>query len=577
MSDNDKNKVTHKKQARKKSLFEKIIDGIGFAFLLLFIVALIILHAPWELIAVLVAMLLVSIIVPKSSKKWIGRAFVIILAIFIVWVFLPDDNQNWRPFIFDKELIETETARSIPADQNAATIYNHLLENHDPNSFDKDFLSWRNKDLILSEFWHSEDYPEVASWLTENQQLVDQLMLAFKNNTCRFPIAGDVSTLKSKPPANFAEVQEFWEFLQEQRWSAMRHWGQLLIISANNNIANGQIDKALEKYIASLQLAKHLSQQPTDIDLLVAIVINLRAFEQINPFIVTGNATDEQLQLLDNSLQNIKYDWPSDIRQILDREKLMFKSFICAIFYQTNQDSKVRINRNPGAAVRTQFSYQLLSGESKLQPKNTDSYLELKALKAMSLFSWFFIPSDPHKTAEIIDDIYEKYYSMADPGYDWQKERVKYSLRSVRLNFRYFLEMMSSIMECAWSSIHDRYFQADTKLKGSQLMIALRDYKIKNERWPENLNELIAANPHDLFIDPINNDAFIYRLAEENFMLYSKGRNNIDEHCNLDTLTELKQCFKLRLSEDFAEDIADDIFIWPPEKDLYPEDEESNE
>ena len=108
-------------------------------------------------------------------------------------------------------------------------------------------------------------------------------------------------------------------------------------------------------------------------------------------------------------------------------------------------------------------------------------------------------------------------------------------------------------------------------------MIALRDYKIKNERWPENLNELIAANPHDLFIDPINNDAFIYRLAEENFMLYSKGRNNIDEHCNLDTLTELKQCFKLRLSEDFAEDIADDIFIWPPEKDLYPEDEESNE
>lgn len=182
----------------------------------------------------------------------------------------------------------------------------------------------------------------------------------------------------------------------------------------------------------------------------------------------------------------------------------------------------------------------------------------------MSVLCWFFVPSTPQKTAVIINDIHKPYYSMADPEYDWQKEHGEFALKSVRLNFRCLLEMMSRIVEGNWPSIHDRYLQAVTEQKGSQLLIALRDYKNKTGRWPEKLEKIKPLVPAELFIEPINDDSFVYRLTEENFMLYSKGRNNIDENCEHDALTVMQPCCSLRLSTEFVQDRADDILIWPP-------------
>jgi energy-coupling factor transporter transmembrane protein EcfT len=326
MADNCENNVSPEKAAKKKSLLERIFNWVCLTLFLLFIIALIFLRTPWTLVAVFIAILLVNTVVPKSIRKYIFLAFVIIVAAFVVWIFLPDDTEGWRPYTFDKELAAMEAKRSVPTEDNAAAIYNQLLESYDPNSFSKDFLSYKNKDLILSEFWESKDYPEAASWLEENQQVIDQLILACKKNKCRFPIAGDISSPDLKPPANFKEVRKFWWFLWNKRLIPMRRWGELLIISANNDIAEGRIDEGLEKYIAALQIAKHLYQQPTPMDLLMGIAIHLRGLEQINEYIVKGHANDEYLQLLNNVVKSYEYDWRSDLHKVLDREKLMFKS-----------------------------------------------------------------------------------------------------------------------------------------------------------------------------------------------------------------------------------------------------------
>jgi len=246
----------------------------------------------------LIVILITIIIIPRFLEKWMWLAVAIFLTALVIWVFLPDDNEGWRPYTFDEELAAMEAKRFVPAEDNAATIYNQLLESYDPNSFSKDFLSWENKDLILSEFWASKDYPEAASWLEDNQQIIDQLMLACEKDKCRFPIAGDIGSPGLKPPADFEEVTGSWWYLPGKRNLPMIRWGKLLIIiSANNDIADGRIDEGLGKYIATLQMAKHLCQQPTPMDLQVGIAINLRGLEQINKYIVTGNATDEQLQL----------------------------------------------------------------------------------------------------------------------------------------------------------------------------------------------------------------------------------------------------------------------------------------
>ncbi len=248
----------NKQAAKKKCLFEKILDWISLAVFALLIVALIVLRAPWTVPTVLIAILLVNTIVPKPVRKWIWLTIAIIAAAFVVWVFLPDNNEGWRPYTFDEELAAMETKRSIPLEKNAATIYNQLLQSHDPNSFDKNFLSWENlgtydpnlfrmdvlgrdnKDLILLKFWKSDDYPEVVSWLQDHQLIIDQLIPASKKRECRFPIAGDISTYKLKPPAEFEDVTKFW-WSSDKRLIPMKHWSELLIISANNDIAEHRI------------------------------------------------------------------------------------------------------------------------------------------------------------------------------------------------------------------------------------------------------------------------------------------------------------------------------------------------
>lgn len=87
-------------------------------------------------------------------------------------------------------------------------------------------------------------------------------------------------------------------------------------------------------------------------------------------------------------------------------------------------------------------------------------------------------------------------------------------------------------------------------------MIALRRYKNKTGHWPENLEQVESFAPAEIFIDPINGGSFVYKLAEENFTLYSKGKNNIDEAGEYET--------------EWAADYSgykvkeDDQLIWPP-------------
>lgn len=64
--------------------------------------------------------------------------------------------------------------------------------------------------------------------------------------------------------------------------------------------------------------------------------------------------------------------------------------------------------------------------------------------------------------------------------------------------------------------------------KCALLLIALRRYKDKNGVWPENLNDVTDLTSKENFIDPVNGQSFIYKLANNNFTLYSKGENGID-------------------------------------------------
>jgi hypothetical protein len=489
-------------EKKKASIVKRIFKWLSLGLLTVLLIASIIFQAPWKVITLFAVILLACTILPKPYRKyfWLGVGGIVVA--LIIWVFLPDETRGWRPYKFDKELAAIEAKRAIPDSENAATIYNQLLEDYNEATFEPNFIDPNLRDLIREELWSSKDHPEAAQWLQQQGSTIAKLIEAAEIEQCRFPINADIMSTSDRT----------------NRLATMRKWARLLISAANNDIDEGRINQALEKYIAVIQMGKHQNQQPSLIDFLVGVSIEALSTSQLNRFIVRGDATEEHLNLIEQAMAEIKHDWSYDLPRILDYEKLLAKNF-WGMFYETNLKGKVRLTRDPTAAIRAQL------GEMEIKP----SYLQSKLSKSHAILGWFYWPSTPQKAGRIIDESYEKYYAMAEPDYDWKKEPAR-PFRWIKLNFRFMVEFPAGLLEEPYYSIHNTYLRHIAQLRGSRLIVALRRYKNKNGSWPESLDDIQSSASKEIFVDPINGGSFIYKLTDENFTLYSKGKNNIDEN-----------------------------------------------
>lgn len=71
------------------------------------------------------------------------------------------------------------------------------------------------------------------------------------------------------------------------------------------------------------------------------------------------------------------------------------------------------------------------------------------------------------------------------------------------------------------------YLWVLTQRRGLHILIALRRYRDETGQWPESFKQMKL--PRDIVKDPYNDDAFVYRLTEGGFTLYSKGINGVDD------------------------------------------------
>jgi len=534
--DKQESNLSEKKVTKKLSLAKNIFKWLFVALLAALLIAAIIFHASWKVMMLLVIFLLACTVLPKPARKWFWFSVGTVVIALVIWVFLPDDNEGWRPYTFDEEVATLEAKYAIPDSENAAVIYNQLLDSYDTNEFESEFIDYNLADLIIREPWSSKDYPQVAQWLQQHNNTVAKLLDASKIEKCRFPITA--SPLEQTT----------------ERSPAMREWAYLLIRAANNDLGEGRIDQALEKYAAVLRMGEHLYQQPAMIDMLVGMAVEALAIRQFKRFIVTENPTEEHLSIVETVLAEIKHDWCADLPGTLEFEKLMTKNML-AVFYETNAKGEVRLSRNPIARMQAQFP--------EMAPRQT--YWWRKFIKASTILGWFLMPSMPsslQKVAKNIDASYERLYAMADPDFDWQKEPETISIKSLfsfpGINYRRMIKLENRIIEIQLHRFHDLYIRCTAQRRGTLIIIALRRYKNKSGYWPESLDDIKSLSPAEIFVDPINGGPFVYKLTEENFTLYSKGKNNIDEGGQYNTTFDPN-------SPNYTVTEEDDILIWPPE------------
>jgi len=520
-----------KAKQKKLRTIRRILKWSGLLAISFLIILALIFQAPWKVIALLLIVLAACTVLPKPYRKWFWLSVAAIVLVLIIWVFLPEDNEGWRPYTFDEELAALEAKYTIPDSENAATIYNQLLEDYNDAEFYGNLPKEVQSKLPMREPWLTKDHPELVEWIKSHESTIAKMKEAATIEKCHFTIT---------------HPEDEQRMLRSRM---VRRWAFLLISAANNDLGEGRTDEALGKLITIFEIGKHHRQQPIMMDMLVGIAIEAFAVGHFKSFIVDREATEHSLTVIEDSLSDIKHDWTSDWSKIIDSQKLMTKDWLCSAAYEVNPQGKVRVSRDPTAPVRAQMEAVL---QKKAPPLN---YERKKLFKAVAILTWFYIPSTPQRAAKVVDGCYKRYYAMAEPAFDWGKGPREFStistMMSVGLNYCYLAERTVSMSERSLYRIHDIYFRVAADNHGSRLIVALRRYKNEYGRWPETLDGIKNLVPEEILIDPINGGSFVYKLTEENFTLYSKGKNNIDDGGGRGEWIE----------EEYK---TDDWLIWPP-------------
>jgi hypothetical protein len=511
-------------EEKKTSIVKQTFKWLIFGLLTVLLIASIVFQAPWKVITLLAVVFPVCIILPKPYRKYFWLSAVSIVITLVIWVFLPEDSKGWRPYKFDKELAALEEKRAITDSENASVIYNQLFEDYNEAVFKSDFTDPNLRDCIGGGPWSSEDCPGMARWLRRQESTIAKLIKAAKIEQCRFPFNADISRL---------------DYIK-YRLIPIQNWALLLNLAANNDIAEGRTEEGLGKYISTLQMGKHQKQQPSLLDFMVGTGIELGSIRHLKRFVVTGDATEEHLILIEKALAEIKCDWNYNMRMILDYEKLLAKNF-WGLFYDVNPEGKIRFTRSSVSAIMKQFF------ENKKESP-AETYWHRKFIKASAILFWFCMPSAPQEVGATVDSAYERCYSMVMPGFDWQKWPREFSIESIKFNYHYMIEAQLCIQEPDYYRIHETYLRAITQQRGGRLIVALRRYKNKNGNWPVSLDDVRSFASEEIFIDPVNGGSYIYKLTGGNFTLYSKGKNGIDDGGRRDFW--------------FEENGADDLMIW---------------
>lgn len=145
---------------------------------------------------------------------------------------------------------------------------------------------------------------------------------------------------------------------------------------------------------------------------------------------------------------------------------------------------------------------------------------------------------------------------------DWTKDtaqmlQVERLLEKKRypLIIRLLFSTSGMSVEDSFERTHNIYLRTISTRRAFKIIIAAKRYKDKHGNWPNTLDDVKSLVPAETFIDPVNNSSFAYGLSGKTFKFYSKGKNDIDENGQKNSIFDPNSNQLIRKE--------DDILFWP--------------
>ena len=243
-----------------------------------------------------------------ETTRRIGRfwsAFVILTSVAIICC-LAWKISLWNSRSVDTQLAAIEAARAIPESENAGVAYRKLADEYLPLPQYPPVVDKQALILTVKEPWLSEDYPKLAAWLNERQDLISKLLDISKMEKCRLAI-----------PSDRRQMSHFSNPVRH-----MRGWTSLLVRSANMDAAEGRIDAAIEKYACILQMGTHLRQQPVLSYYNNGVAKESLALDALKQFITQTELTEKQLTAIEAALLPAENTWKQHSRIMVKVQRL---------------------------------------------------------------------------------------------------------------------------------------------------------------------------------------------------------------------------------------------------------------
>ena len=254
----------------------------------------------------------------KRNKKRTWLAIVVVLTVIVASFLWFSRNSK----SIDERLAEIEAARAIPDSENSAVIYHQLARSGGLTSTRPGYSDARDTFEFISP-WRDEDYPRVAAWLEDQQDVIGELLKASKFEKYRykqFPQPGNVIRMTS----GAARVPRLYRFIQD---GISERWQDLLICALSNDIAEGRKDAAIEKFLCLMQMADHQCQDTDVIVYAEGVATEMMALPTMASFIVKADAAREDLEIIQAALPRTKGNWARDSGAMVKVYRLNLKKF----------------------------------------------------------------------------------------------------------------------------------------------------------------------------------------------------------------------------------------------------------
>jgi len=449
----------------------------------------------------------------------IGMTILLPLAITIAAVWPEDHTKQWRPYRFDAELAALEAERAIPDQDNAALhcagLFARLDVNDQPGFFRR---TSEVRDKMHRSTWNRQEYPEASQWLDTYSWAVDQLLQAATTGTFRWPLQAytyDQYTVPYKP---------------------LGRGIQYLLMSANRDLGEGRIDEALTKYFCVIRIAHDLRQQMQPLDWRIAFRYEVDALRMMREALVRHDFSDRDIAWIGQRLPSTEDPWPQDAQTFFQAEKLRYMNMLARL-YEVNDEGEVRF-----ASTIT------LSSDDPLQEEDRETG------KWFRLYWRLNMPLDPKDLHAVADNYFTRFNPLLEPDLrpfpDREQGMTWIDLSRATANFyRWFAEM--AFFQWEYPDMRQRHATLVAERRGTCLVLGLRRYRNERGAWPASLEQVSEYIPAEASLDPTSSASFVYARDGDNFKLYSKGINRLDEGGRDRYVKALGR-------------VEDDIAIWPP-------------